>query len=133
MSTTTPADREVTLDHCRPADVTPVSVEAAALESTAPGHLRDLNREFAEENLSPVELTVEACFDEDCSLATQEQADQLREYVRAASFLGVGTLTVAIDDVANAEKVRPALAACAERAEREGLVFDLEGPITLEH
>ncbi|ELY99095.1 hypothetical protein C482_11086 [Natrialba chahannaoensis JCM 10990] len=138
MSTTSSADHPTTIDCCRPADVSPVSVEASALESTAPGHLRDLKREFAAEGFSPVELTVEACFDEDCSLATQDEINRVRDYVRAASFLGAGTVTVAIDDVANPEKVRPALAACAERAEREGLVFDLdhengsEGSFTLD-
>lgn len=48
------------------------------------------------------------------------------------AFLGVGSVTVAIDDVANIEAVEPALEACAERADREGIAFDLEGPITLE-
>jgi len=77
-------------------------------------------------------LTVAAYFDEDCSLATQEEVDRIRGYVRAGSFLGVGTVTVTVDDVANPAKVRPALAACAERADREGLAFELEGPISVE-
>ncbi|GAB3663446.1 hypothetical protein GCM10028856_01160 [Halopiger thermotolerans] len=109
-----------------------MTLEAASLESTAPEYLRDLKREFAAEDLSPVELTVEACFDEDCSFATQDEIDRVRGYVRAGSFLGVNSVTVAVDDVANDEKVRPALAACAERAEREGLVLEIDGPITLD-
>ncbi|WP_049923277.1 hypothetical protein [Halopiger djelfimassiliensis] len=132
MSTTPSSDRTPTIEHCQPADETPVILDAAALESTAPEYLRDLRREFAEEGLAPTGLTVEACFDADCSLATQEEVDRIRSYVRAGSFLGVGSITVTVDDVADPEKVRPALAACAERAEREGLVLDLEGPITLE-
>ncbi|WP_226482955.1 hypothetical protein [Natrinema amylolyticum] len=120
------------IDRCQPADATPVALEAAALESTAPEYLRDLKAELTDEGMIPAELTVDACFDEDCSLATQDEVDRIRGYVRAGSFLGVGTVTVTVDDVADPEKVRPALAACAERADREGLAFDLEGPIAVD-
>ncbi|RQG97016.1 hypothetical protein [Natrarchaeobius chitinivorans] len=133
MSTTTSSEFEPTIERCRPADVTPVALEAAALESTAPEYLRDLKREFAAEGLVPAGLTVEARFDEDCSLATQEEIDRIRGYVRAGAFLGVGSVSVTVDDVANPEKVRPALAACAERAEREGIVLDLEAPLAVEN
>lgn len=132
MSTTPSSDLESPIDGCRPADVIPVALEAAALESTAPAYLRDLKRAFAEAGLDPATLSVEACFDEDCSLATQNEIDRIRGYVRAGAFLGVGSVTVAVDDVAADEKVRPALAACAERAEREGVVLECEGPIALE-
>ncbi|RQG97608.1 hypothetical protein [Natrarchaeobius oligotrophus] len=132
MSTTPSPDPEPTIERCRPADVTPVILEAADLESTAPEYLRDLKRELADSELVPARLRVEACFDEDCSLATQDEVDRIRGYVRAGSFLGVGSVTVSIDRVENAEKVRPALAACAERAEREGLVFDLAGAVEFE-
>lgn len=129
MSTTSSHARAI--DGCQPADATPVTLEADALESTSPEYLRDFKGELTAEGLVPAELTVEACFDEDCSLATQEEVDRIRGYVRAGSFLGVGTVTVAVDDVADPEKVRPALAACAERADREGLAFELEGPIAV--
>ncbi|MEY7849902.1 hypothetical protein AB7C87_11975 [Natrarchaeobius sp. A-rgal3] len=133
MSTTPSSEFAPTIDRCRPADATPVSLEATDLESTAPAYLRDLKREFAEEGLVPAALTVEACFDEDCSLATQEEVDRIRSYVRAGAFLGVASVSVAVDDVADPEKVRPALSACAERAEREGVVLDLDGPFSIEH
>ena len=133
MSTTIRADLDSPVDRCRPADVTPVTLEASTLETTAPEYLRELKRELTGEGLFPAELTVEACFDEDCSLATQNEADRIREYVRAGAFLGVGTLTVSTDDIADARKVRPALAACAERADREGIELELDAPITLEH
>lgn len=120
------------IDRCQPADATPVSLEAATLESTAPEYLRELKSELTAEGLLPAELTVDVCFDADCSLATQEEVDRIRGYVRAGSFLGVGTVTVTVDDVADPEKVRPALAACAERADREGLAFDIEGPIAVD-
>jgi hypothetical protein len=130
MSTTSSTDR--TIDRCRPADATPVALEAAALESTAPEYLRDLKADLTASGLVPAELTVDACFDEDCSLATQAEADRIRGYVRAGSFLGVGTVTVSVDDVADPEKVRPALSACAERAAREGVAFDVEGPLAVD-
>ncbi|WP_408958688.1 hypothetical protein [Natrinema sp. 74] len=123
---------ESAIQRCQPADATPVCLEAAALESTAPGYLRELKAELTAEELVPAELTVNACFDDDCSLATQEEVDRIRGYVRAAAFLGVGTVTVTVDDVADPEPVRPALSACAERADREGLAFDLEGPIDVD-
>ena len=132
MSTTSSADTEPTIDGCRPADVTPVTLEAETLESTAPDYLRDLKRELTDEGLFPAELAVDACFEENCSLATQDEIDRVRGYVRAGSFLGVGTVTVRIDDIADPEKARPALAACAERAEREGLSLELDGAITLD-
>lgn len=132
MSTTSPPNVDRTIERCRPEDVTPVRLEATALESTAPEYLRDLKCELNREGLFPARLTVTARFDEDCSLRTQEEADRIREYVRAASFLGAGAVTVECDAVCDVEKVRPALAACAERAAREGLTFDLDAPITLE-
>ena len=132
MSTSSSLELESTIDRCRPADATPVTLEAETLESTAPEYLRDLKRELTDEALVPARLSVDACFDEDCSLATQDEIDRVRGYVRAGSFLGVGSVTVRVDDVADPEKVRPALAACAERAEREGLALELEGPITID-
>lgn len=105
---------------------TPVHVEVEQLESTAPEHLRDLKYELAEEGYVVADVTAEACFDEDCSLATQSEVDRLREYVRAAAFLGASTLTVRVDEAAPGdEKLEPALAACEERARREGVVLEL--------
>ncbi|WP_254767997.1 hypothetical protein [Salinilacihabitans rarus] len=132
MSATSPADVDRTIERCRPADVTPVRLDADALESTAPEYLRDLKRELNRNGLFPADLTVAARFDEDCSLDTQREADRVRGYVRAGAFLGVGTVTVSVEEVADPEKVRPALAACAERADREGLALELDGPISLE-
>ncbi len=127
MSTTrTPAiDDAVTA--CRPTNVTPVTVDAATLESTAPSYLRELKAELAAEGYQPAALAVRATFDEDCSLATQTEADRLRAHLRAASFLGVGRLDVAVDAAADPDKVRPALDALAERAEREGIRLDIGG------
>ncbi|MFP8956248.1 hypothetical protein ACLI4Y_05930 [Natrialbaceae archaeon A-CW3] len=133
MSTTSSPQFEHTIERCRPTDVTPVELEASDLESTAPEYLRDLKRECTRNGLFPAQLTVQACFDRDCSLDTQEEIDRIRGYVRAGAFLGVGSVVVECDDVATPEKTRPALAACAERAEREGLSFELDAPITLEN
>lgn len=112
---------------CRPAEIDPVELNAETLETTAPEYLRELKHALAGEGYQPAELTVEGCFAEDCSLATQEEADRLRDYVRAASFLGAGSLTVTVDEVGDAEKVRPALSALAERARREGVTLTVEG------
>lgn len=131
MSATPAPDVERTVERCQPADVTPVRIDADDLASTAPGYLRDLKRELAVEGFAPVEVTVDACFDQDCSLATQDETDAVREYVRAASFLGASTFTVRCDVVDNEEKVRPAVEACAERAHREGLTFEFDGPFAL--
>jgi sugar phosphate isomerase/epimerase len=131
MSTTPTSDLDRVVESRRLADLTPIGLDAAALDSTAPEYLRDLKRELAEDDLVPARLVVDARFDEDCSLATQEEADRIRGYVRAASFLGAAELTVECSAVENSEKVRPALAACAERARREGLQFTVHGPITL--
>ena len=131
MSASPSPELESTID-CRPAEATPVTLEAASLESTAPEYLRDLKRDLTDEGLVPARLVVDACFDEDCSLATQDEIDRVRGYVRAGSFLGVGTVSIRVDDVADPEKVRPALAACAERADREGLAVELEAPITID-
>jgi sugar phosphate isomerase/epimerase len=132
MSATPKPNVERTIERCRPEDVTPVQIEAATLESTAPEYLRDLKRELAAEGYAPSSVIVRACFDDDCSIETQTEADRIRTHVRAASFLGAAGVTVTCDDVADPEKVRPALSACAERARREGLTFELDAPITLE-
>ncbi|WP_247000503.1 sugar phosphate isomerase/epimerase [Halosolutus gelatinilyticus] len=133
MSTTSASDRDPQIDGCRPADVTPVTLDASALESTAPQQLREFKRALIDQGLTPATLTVDACFDENCSLATQDEIDRIRRYVRAGAFLGVGTVTVAIDEVADPEKVRPALSACAERADRDGLTLDVDGDVSIEY
>lgn len=112
---------------CKPATVEPVELSGDALETTAPAYLRELKRALASEGYQPAELTVASCFREDCSLATQKEADRLRGYVRAASFLGAGTITISITEVGNAAKVRPALSALEERARREGVTLTVEG------
>ncbi|NHN40354.1 hypothetical protein G9C85_01715 [Halorubellus sp. JP-L1] len=132
MSASPTPNVERTIERCRPEDVTPVRIEADTLESTAPEYLRDLKRELATEGYAPSALDIRACFDDDCSLATQDEADRIRGHVRAAAFLGASSVTVTCDSVPDAEKVRPALAACAERARREGLAFELDAPITLD-
>jgi sugar phosphate isomerase/epimerase len=131
MSATPAPDVETAKQHCQPEDVTPVSVDATGLESTAPEYLRDLKRELTTEGLYPAGLNVDARFEEDCSFATQDEADRLREYVRAAAFLGAGSITVRVHKVADEHKVLPALSACAERARREGVNFEVEGPVSL--
>ncbi len=132
MSTAPSPNLERTKEHCRAADVTPVTVDAEALESTAPGYLRDLKRELTDDGLYPAELELTACFDEDCSLSTQDTVDRVRDHVRAAAFLGAGEVTVTVDTVANESKVRPALAACRERAHREGVSLEIDGPVSLD-
>jgi sugar phosphate isomerase/epimerase len=112
---------------CREADADPVEVPAAALESTAPEYLRDLKATLAGEGKVPAGLRVEACFSERCSFATQEEAERVRDHVRAATFLGAGRVTVEVDAVAAPGKVRSALAAARERAEREGVRLEVEG------
>lgn len=112
---------------CREASAVPVEVPASALESTAPAYLRDLKSTLADEDKVPAALRVEARFGEDCSFATQEETERVREHVRAASFLGAGRVTVEVDEVAAPEKVRTALVAASERAEREGVQLEVEG------
>jgi len=112
---------------CRPAEVEPVELSAEALETTAPDYLREVKHALAGEGYQPAELTVDGCFAEDCSLATQEEANRLRGFVRAASFLGAGSLTVTVDEVGDEEKVQPALSALEERARREGVTLTVEG------
>lgn len=120
------------VEPCRSEEATPVRLNADGLDSTAPDYLREFKEELAADGLVPANLAVEACFDEDCSLSTQEEAERIREHIRAAAFLGAGTLTVSFDDVADERKVRPALAACAERARRDGVVLEIDGPLSLE-
>ncbi len=121
MSTTKPAGVEATIRGCQTADVEPIVIDAADLESTAPGHLRDLKSGLAERGYQPATVSAEACFSEDCTLATQEEADRLRGIVRAASFLGASRVELRIDAIADPERVEPALSALTERATREGV------------
>ncbi|WP_267639342.1 hypothetical protein [Haloarchaeobius amylolyticus] len=132
MSATPSPNVERTIEHCRHEDVQPVRLDAEGLDSTAPEYLRDLKHELTREGYVPSAIDVRARFDEDCSLATQREADRLRNYVRAASFIGAGTVSVRCSSVANPEKVEPALSACAERARREGVAFEVDGPISLD-
>ena len=127
MSTT----RSPVIERCRPENATPVCIDASAIESTATAHLQELKTELAAEDLVPARLAVEACFAENCTFSTQKEIQRVREHVRSASFLGAGTVTVSFDAVADEEKVRSALAACAERARREGIRLEVDGPVSL--
>lgn len=128
MSTTT----DSRLDHEPVEDVTPVCLSAASLESTAPEYLLECKRRLADADLAPAALEVEACFDDDCSLATQDEVEHVREHVRAAAFLGAGRLTVRVAEVADERTVTPALEACAERAAREGVRLEVDGPVSVQ-
>ena len=132
MSTSATPSVERAVAASEPADVEPVTLDAGVLASTAPDYLRELRAELEAAGYLPAGLRVEACFSEDCSFRTQAEADRLRTVVRAASFLGVGRVTVHADEVADPAKVEPALAALAERAEREGLTVAVEGPVGLD-
>ena len=133
MSTTRSPQIANAVAGCRPEDATPVRIDAESLDSITPDYLRTLKDEFTTEGLVPARLTVETCFDADCPFDTQDEIDRVRDYVRAAAFLGAGTVTVSFDTVADERTVRPALAACAERAYREGVTLDLDGPLSLEY
>jgi sugar phosphate isomerase/epimerase len=122
-----PTRVESAVSSCRPSNVEPVELTASSLSTTAPEYLRELKTELAAEGYQPAELTVAACFSEDCSIATQREADRLRDLVRAGAFLGVGVVRVEVDEVSNPEKVRPALEALAERARREGVTLSVDG------
>lgn len=126
------ATTEPGLDHEPIEDVTPVRLSAASLESTAPEYLLECKRDLADAGLAPATLEVTACFDDDCSLATQEEVERLRQHVRAASFLGAGRLAVRVEEVADERTVTPALEACAERAEREGVRLEVEGSVSIQ-
>lgn len=119
------------VEACRSAEAEPVSIPASELESTAPEYLRTLKYDLASEDKVPAVVECTADFGEDCSFATQEETERLREYVRAASFLGAGRVDVAVEAVANPEKVEPALQACAERARREGVSLTIDGPVAV--
>ena len=122
MSTTSSAGVERTLRGCRPADVDPVVVDASDLESTAPDHLRDIKQGLAALGYQPAAVAAEAEFDGESTLERQREADRLRALVRAAAFLGAGRIEVRVDGEAS-DEVRTALAALAERADREGVEF----------
>ena len=131
MSTTRGTVTTDGIDSARCEKITPVEIAGESLDSLAPGDLLDFKRTLIDDGLIPAVLTVEGCFDDDCSFDTQTEADRIREYVRAASFLGAGTLVVTGESVVDEAHTRQALAACAERANREGVAFEFDGPIEL--
>ncbi|MFW5940063.1 MAG: hypothetical protein ACOCSD_07725 [Halolamina sp.] len=112
---------------CRPSNVEPVALSVSSLSTTAPEYLRELKGELAAEGYQPAELSATACFSEDCSLATQQEADRLRDVIRAGAFLGVGVVRVDVEDVSDPEKVRPAIDSLDERARREGVTLSVAG------
>lgn len=132
MSTTPAQQSSVVqdIDAAAVPDVTPVSLSASSLDSTAPDYLRDLKAELAADGYHPAVLSVETSFEEDCPYATQTVADDLRAYVRAASFLGVGRLELTVAEAADEEAVRSALRALGERARREGVALSVSGAVS---
>jgi len=115
------------IEGCRPTDSTPVTVDADTIADASREDLRSLADDLADEGYVPAEVAVDAAFEEDCSLATQREADRLRELVENAAFLGANRLTVEVREAAAPEKVRPALSAVAERARRDGLAVEVDG------
>lgn len=130
MSATIDAGRSVA--GCRPTDGTPVTIPVEAIVSTAEPDLRAFKAELEAEGLVPHELVIDVDFSTDCSLTTQAEADRIRRYLAAADYLGAGSVRLEIDTIADTTKVRPALAALRERAEREGLVLVVDGANPLE-
>jgi len=116
---------------CRPTNATPVTIDADSLDSLSTTYLRDVKDELRAADYTPDELVLETCFDEDCSFATQDEIDRVRAHIDAAAYLGATTLTVTFDAVAESSKVEPALSAAAERAHREGVTLELDGPLSL--
>lgn len=129
MSTHAPADVRRAVATAEPVEAEPVTIDAAALESTAPDDLRTLRSALADEGYVPAGLRVEADFSADSSIETQREADRLRSLLRAASHLGAGELVVETDGVDDPETVRPALEALNERAEREGVSLTVNAPV----
>ncbi|WP_232688459.1 hypothetical protein [Halobacterium zhouii] len=127
MSTTPHSGTNTAVEECRPTDATPVSIDAESIADATREDLRTFARDLTAEGYVPAEVAATACFSEDCSLATQEEADRLRDLVNAAAFLGANRLTVTVDDVTSPEKVRPAIDALRERADREGVALDVDG------
>jgi len=130
MSTT--SSPESAIDRCQPADATPVALEATALESTAPEYLRELKRELTADGLVPAELTVAAYFDEDCSLATQEEVDRIRGYVRAGSFLARRNRDRHCRRRREPREGPTRAGGVCRTGRPRGLAFELEGPISVE-
>ncbi|MDS0292825.1 hypothetical protein [Halogeometricum luteum] len=130
---TTPAQQSSVVrdvDAAAVPEVTPVSLSASSLDSTAPDYLRDLKAGLAADGYHPAVLTVEAGFEEDCPYATQTVAEDLRAHVRAAAFLGVSRLELTVTAAADEEAVRSALRALEERARREGVALSVSGAVS---
>ena len=132
MSTTQATDTHRAVSRCQPEDLTAVKLDAATIESTSREYLRELKTELDRQGYVPARISVDLSLADDCPFATQSEANRLREYVRAASFLGATTVTARFDDAADDSTARSALAACAERARRDGVHLEIDGPLTLE-
>lgn len=130
VTQTTSAHRAVS--QCQPENLTPVQLDATTIESTAREYLRELKDELDAQGYIPARLTVNLSLSATNPYVTQVEADRLREFVRVASFLGATRVTARFDEVGRVENVRPALAACVERARRDGITLELDGPLSLE-
>jgi len=122
MSTTQSDGIKAALRGCRPAEIEPIVVDAADLESTAP----ETTSETSKPSSPPAATSPQPSLSRPGStaatrFATQREADRLRELVRAASFLGAGRIEVRLDEVPDRNAAEPALSALAERARREGV------------
>ncbi|MFB6072397.1 MAG: hypothetical protein ABEJ88_05445 [Halobacterium sp.] len=124
MSTTPRSDP---VEGCRPTNQTPVAVDAATIEDASREDLRALADDLAADGYVPAEVSAVARFEDDCSFATQREADRLRDLVDAAAFLGANRLCVDVETVECPEKARPALSAVVERARRDGVAVDVDG------
>ncbi|MFB6185868.1 MAG: hypothetical protein ABEI86_03250, partial [Halobacteriaceae archaeon] len=101
-------------------------IDGSSLPSTAKSDLESVKADLEEQNYVPVSLECEVSFSEDCSLKTQETADRIRDFIQAGKYLGVNRVTVSITHIENTDKVKPALQACKERAQREGISLHIQ-------
>lgn len=114
---------------CHDLGGTPVRITAESLRSVEPSYLRAVSDRLLADDRYPAELYIDTRFDSDRPLDTQSECERIRSYLKAGKDLGVNAVTVSCQGETDEDAVRSALRACAERAERDGLVFNIEGSV----
>lgn len=126
MAATTPPDTDIT---CEALDATPVTLHTDDLPSTAPSDLRAIQHRLTTTDRIPARLQTTVTFDDDCPFAINEIVTNLRDYLRAADFLGITTFTIAVTAYPSPAQsaIRDALTAFRERAHRHGITVTVTG------
>lgn len=108
--------------------ITPVRIEAEKLETTDPEYLRDLKFDFAQNGLVPAEMVISGYFDAGTAQGIRLELDAIKEYIRAAAFIGISQVCISIESPKTLKPTDELFTPYIDYARKEGISLHIKGP-----